>query len=75
MSNTKRKRILTNRHFPDGRSSESIEYGVDPCGGQYYWAGEDYSRGKWSFCFPVDTGFVAEKFRECGREFDPTKVV
>lgn len=61
-------RILTNRKFPDGKSFEWIEF----VNGGFLWKGEDHSmKGPIvRFGFPVDAEFVADKFRECGREFD-----
>ncbi len=63
---TKRKRILTNRDFPDGMY-EVIEQDHT---GQYYWRAVEKEV---ECCFPVHLDFVKAKFKEMGREWDPTK--
>lgn len=68
---TKRLRLLTNRDFPDGKSLEAIER--DQITGQFFWYAEDVPLGIVA-CFPCDYAFVLEKFAECGRTFDASKL-
>jgi hypothetical protein len=65
MAKQKRQRILTNRDFPSPDSWEFIEKDET---GQFYWRA---SEGGVEACFPVDEGFVKEKFAELGRKYDP----
>lgn len=63
----KTTRILTNREFSQG-GYEAIEI-------------NEHGFLMWRACerdmeaaFPVDADFVADKFRECGRDFDPSRL-
>lgn len=64
------RRILTNRKFSLKGSFEALT--IDDRG-IVRWVGDDEGMGA-SFSFPVDLDFVKEKFAECGRDFDRSKM-
>jgi hypothetical protein len=64
----KRLRILTNRNFSDGKSWEAIELADNGC---FFWVAEE--DGIFA-CFPVSLAFVRNKFSECGRELDVSRL-
>ena len=66
MSKTKRLRILTKRYEA---GYEAIEW--DVAHGQFFWYAEEPGI---TACFPCDLEFVEEKFIECGRKLDETKL-
>ena len=64
---SKRLRILTNREFPQG--FEAIEW--DAKHRQFFWYAEEAAA---IACFPCDREFAEEKFAECGRALDVSKL-
>lgn len=64
---TKRLRILTNRNYADG--FEAVEW--DARYRQFFWYAEERAVVA---CFPCDLQFAQEKFAECGRSLDVTKL-
>ena len=63
----RRLRILTNRNYEVGY--EAIEWDAEHQ--QLFWFAEE---GNVVACFPCDLTFASEKFAECGRELDVTKL-
>lgn len=63
----KRLRILTNRAFEVGY--EAIEW--DAVHRQFFWYAEEPGIVA---CFPCDLEFAQEKFTECGRALDVSKL-
>ena len=63
----KQLRILTNREFEQG--FKSIEW--DAKHRHFFWYAEEAGM---IACFPCDLAFAAEKFIECGRALDPSKL-
>lgn len=63
----KRLRILTNRNYEVG--FEAIEWDAEHR--QFFWYAEEPGIVA---CFPCDSEFAREKFVECGRELDVTKL-